>query len=177
MSIITGKTTLQELAIIVCTCLKQDQIDAVLTGGAVVSIYSDNQYQSDDLDFITFASRKDISKSLIKIGFQETKGRYYVHDLTDYIVEFPSGPISVGNKPVTNFKEIILKDGYLKLLTPTHCVMDRLAAYYYWNDQQSLDQAIMVSRKHQIDFIEIEVWSKEEGLEEKFSLFKKKLER
>jgi len=160
---------------IVCTCLKQDQIDAVLTGGAVVSIYSENKYQSDDLDFITFASKKEISNSLDRIGFKETKGRYYIHSESDFIVEFPSGPLSIGNKPVKKFNEIILKECYLKLLTPTHCVMDRLAAYYFWNDMQSLDQAILVSKHHEIDLDEIETWSIDEDMLKRFVNFKLKL--
>ena len=30
-------------------------------------------------------------------------------------------------------------------MTPTDSVKDRLAAYYHWNDQQALEQAIMVA--------------------------------
>ncbi|MBU3915268.1 hypothetical protein KKA14_07005 [bacterium] len=172
---IDKETTLRELAIIVCTCLKENSIDSVLTGGAVVSIYSENRYQSDDLDFISVSSKKEIAKALAGVGFKETKGRYFVHDLTSFIVEFPSGPVSVGNKPVNDFNEIIVKDGYLKLLTPTHCVMDRLAAYYYWDDQQSLDQAVLVAENHQIKLKEIEAWSKEESMEAKYQDFLSRL--
>lgn len=54
MSKITSKTTLKELAFIVGKVLKDCSIDAVLVGGAVVSIYSDNKYESSDLRFYFF---------------------------------------------------------------------------------------------------------------------------
>jgi len=49
--------------------------------------------------------------------------------------------------------------------------MDRLAAYYHWNDPQSLDQAFMVARRHKIDWTEIKKWSFREGHPEKFEEF------
>jgi len=171
MNEISSITTLKDLALIVCLNLKLDGIDAVLTGGAVVSIYTENQYKSFDLDFISHAPASEISDSLSKLGFKKTKGRYYVHPETDFFIEFPSPPVAVGNKPVKEFHEIHTDSGYLKLLTPTQCVMDRLAAYYHWNDQQSLEQAIAVAKSQQINFKEVEEWSKEEGMVSKYELF------
>ena len=80
----------------------------------------------------------------------------------------------VGNKPLKKFNEISTETGYLKLLTPTQCVMDRLAAFYYWNDLQSLEQAILVANSHEIEFKEIEEWSDNEGMMKKYGIFRKK---
>jgi hypothetical protein len=173
MSEIAKTTTLKALALIVCSQLNEDGIDAVLTGGAVVSIYTENRYESFDLDFISHSPISAISDSLLKLGFRRTKGRYYAHPETDFFVEFPSPPVAVGNKPLREFNEIKTENGYLKLLTPTQCIMDRLAAYYHWNDQQALDQAVTVAKYEQIDFKEVEEWSIEEGMIKKYRLFKK----
>jgi hypothetical protein len=172
MSTISEQTTLKELALLVGSCLKEDGIDAVLTGGAVVSIYTENQYQSFDLDFISHSSVREITASLKKIGFTRTKGRYYIHPNSDFYVEFPAPPIAVGHKPLKHFNEITTNSGYLKLLTPTQCVMDRLAAFYHWNDLQSLEQAVLVAESHEIGFNEIEEWSIAEGMLEKFNHFR-----
>ena len=48
---ITRETTLTDLAAIVSTALERHGIGATLSGGAAVSIYSDNRYESEDLDF------------------------------------------------------------------------------------------------------------------------------
>ncbi|MFH2131161.1 MAG: hypothetical protein ABIK68_12380 [bacterium] len=173
MSEISKITSLKDLALMVCSRLKEDEIDAVLTGGAVVSIYTENEYESFDLGFISHSPISDISDSLSKLGFKRTKGRYYAHPNTDFFIEFPSPPVAVGNKPLKEFREIKTENGYLKLLTPTQCIMDRLAAFYHWNDQQSLDQAVAVTKSHQMNFEEVEEWSMAEGMVEKYEMFKK----
>ena len=61
MSEITPKSTLQDVAAIVSSSLEQAGIAATLSGGAAVYIYSDNQYQSEDLDFVTAAMLADVS--------------------------------------------------------------------------------------------------------------------
>lgn len=114
----------------------------MLTGGACISIYTNNKYVSYDLDFVdtTYSSRKLIKKLLRKIGFKE-KNRYFVNAETDFFIEFPLGPLSAGSEPFTKINEIKFSTGKLFILTPTDSVKDRLAAYYHWNDIQALEQA------------------------------------
>jgi hypothetical protein len=75
-------------------------------------------------------------------------------------------------------KEIVekkLSTGILKLISPTDCVKDRLAAYYHWGDQQSLLQAILVAQQHKINFDEIRRWSLAEGKLTEFETIGSKL--
>jgi hypothetical protein len=44
----------------------------------------------------------------------------------------------------------------------------RLAAYYHWKDRQSLEQAILIARDHDIDMEEVGRWSVNEGFAEVF---------
>jgi hypothetical protein len=161
--------TIGELAAFVCTHLKDNGINVVLSGGACVSLFTENKYQSFDLDFIenVITSRKKIREVLQKIGFIE-EHRYYKHPDTEFFLEFPPGPLSIGDEPVRETIEKEFSTGMLKLISPTDCVKDRLAAYYYWNDRQSLDQAILVAHTCDIDFGEIERWSVKEGKSREF---------
>ena len=54
--------SLKELAALVLDILREGGIDAILVGGACVSLYTDSEYQSYDLDFVTHASLKDITE-------------------------------------------------------------------------------------------------------------------
>jgi hypothetical protein len=47
-----GRMSLAELAAYVCSHLRKHGIRVVLSGGACVSIYTQNRYQSYDLDFV-----------------------------------------------------------------------------------------------------------------------------
>lgn len=51
---------IKDLAVYISTVLKDSGIHSVLVGGSCVSIYTSNQYQSYDLDFVSFDRLKDI---------------------------------------------------------------------------------------------------------------------
>lgn len=163
-----------ELAAYVCTHLNNSGIKCILTGGACVSVYTDNKFESFDLDFIdcTYSSRKKISEILEKIGFIQNN-RYFINKETKYYIEFPAGPLSIGSEPVMENNELELPTGKLYLLTPTDSIKDRLAAYYFWEDKQALEQAVILSKSHNINLKEVERWSKAEGQTEKFKIIKK----
>jgi len=171
-----NKMSLGELAAFIQSHLKESGIDVILSGGACVTIYSQNKYRSYDLDFIERSSynRKVIKCCLEKIGFYE-ENRYFVHKDTDYFIEFPTGPLSIGSEQVNELNTIQFETGKLILLSPTECIKDRLAAYYFWNDLQSLHQAVLVAKNNEINISEIERWSQKEGMESKFSKIKSQL--
>lgn len=168
---ITKHSDIQTVASIVCGQLLKNGISAVLTGGAVVSIYTENEYESKDLDFITASEVKHIEKVLLEIGFKKSAGRHFIHPDTEYYVEFPKPPLAIGDLLINDWSVQNNEAGKLQLLTPTHSVMDRLAGYFHWNDKQNLEQAIMIARKNPIKIKVIQSWADKEGHLEKFKLF------
>lgn len=171
---ITTKLTIGEFAALVATQLRKYGIDTVLSGGAVVSIYTNNKYQSFDIDFISPADVKKIDSAMTELGFKK-KGKDFSHPDTHFFVEFPSGPLAVGNRIIRSENEITIKGQKLKLLSPTQSVMDRLCAYFFWNDRQSLDQAIWIAQAQPIKLSFIDKWAREEGELTKFRDFSKAL--
>ncbi len=168
MSEISPKSTLQDVAAIVSSSLEQAGIAATLSGGAAVSIYTDNEYQSKDLDFVTAAMVADVSPVLGKLGFVHTgvtRLSQFSHPLVEWYVEFPPTPISFGHLHVTHERcaVIELPAGKLRIVTPTQSVMDRLAAAIAWNDAQSREQAILVAANQEIDWMELRTWFANEG--------------
>ena len=61
---ITTKTTLIELAALVSEALEAAGIVATLSGGSAVSAYTENRYESEDLDFVTTALLEDLKPVL-----------------------------------------------------------------------------------------------------------------
>jgi hypothetical protein len=55
--------------------------------------------------------------------------------------------------------------------------LDRLAAYYHWDDIESLEQALLVAGLHDVDLCEIRSWSDNEGMREKFTTFLNRLDK
>lgn len=165
------------LAALVAEHLRSKGIDVVLVGGACISIYTENRYSSFDLDFVTtgISGRKQIRSALAELNFTEDH-RYFKNPDTDYFIEFPSGPLAVGNEPPAEISAITYSTGVLRLLSPTDSVKDRLAAYFHWKDQQSLEQAILVARDQTVDLEEIRRWSVNEGSADIFARIRARLE-
>ncbi|MFQ6105046.1 MAG: hypothetical protein ACE5OP_12265 [Candidatus Glassbacteria bacterium] len=168
--------SLKNLALYVSDHLRKNGIDTVLSGGACVTIYTDQKYLSYDLDFVpvSFVDRRTLRSVLEEICFRE-EGRHFAHEDTPFYIDFIAPPLSVGSEPVKDISIIEEGDMVLKLLSPTDCTKDRLAAYYHWDDRQSLEQAILVCKNNDIDLKEIQRWSKIEGMSDKYLVFKRLL--
>lgn len=166
-----AKMVRAELAAYVQSQLRAKGIEAVLTGGSAVSIFSGEKYVSTDLDFVImgYPKRSKIRDAMHEIGFHQV-GRHFQHPETVWLVEFPGGPLSVGKQPVAKIDTLEYETGTLLIISPADCIKDRLAAYYHWGDRQALAQAIMVVQENRIDLSEIAEWSQEEG---KLAEFKK----
>lgn len=169
-----SKVDIKELACFICELLKENGITAVLVGGACVSIYSENRYQSYDLDFATYENLKKIENVLNNIEFKR-KGRYFIREDCPYFIDFVNPPIAIGNEPIHKFENIETSSGSLQLLTPTDCVKDRLSSFFHWNDEQALDQALLVAKNQPINLKDVKRWAKAEINESKFNYFLKKL--
>ena len=169
--------SLGELAAFIDTHLRNKNINVVLSGGASVAIYSNHKYVSKDLDFIGRFSidHKKVESAMLEIGF-EKQGRYYHHPKTSYFAEFISGPPTVGQDPISEIHEVELVTGIVRIISPTDSVKDRLAAFYHWGDNQSLEQALLISRSNDIDIENVKLWSIREGKKDEFGEYKRRLE-
>lgn len=172
-------TPLEDLAAIVSEALERSGVAAVLCGGAVVSIYSHNAYQSHDLDFVTSDGLRSIETVMKGLGFVRGRGRHFVHPATDFTVEFPAGPVMIGDAPVTEVARHATPAGVVRLLTPTDAVKDRLAAFLHWNDRQGVEQAVHIIRRQAVDVGKVEAWALSEPgqARERYALVRERLRR
>ncbi len=168
-----NKMTQGELAAYIDTHLRKNGISVVLSGGASVAVYSDHLYVSKDLDFVAqfTLNQSRVNDAMQELGF-EKKVNYFFHQLTEYFVEFVPGPPSVGKDPIERIDELEMSTGILRVISPTDCVKDRLAAYYHWGDRQGLKQAVLVAKTNEIDMGSVESWSQREGKQAEFGEFK-----
>ena len=155
--------------------LARHGIEALLVGGAVVTIYTRNKYRSFDLDYVVRGSDKNILAAMHSIGFRKGSGRHFERPGTMYIVEFLPPPAGIGRVFVETYGTHIAPTGTIQLYEPTHSVMDRLAAFYHWKDEQGLKQAVLVALNRQVRMGEIERWSAGEGHTEGFARFRRTL--
>ena len=68
-----------EFAAAVQEALRKAGVEVVLSGGSCVSVWSNNAYRSDDIDLIPvgLATRPNIRRVMIGLGFTEEKSLFY----------------------------------------------------------------------------------------------------
>ncbi|MCU0976656.1 MAG: hypothetical protein MUC71_10165, partial [Steroidobacteraceae bacterium] len=139
MNSLDAESPIEEVAATVSEALAAAGITAVLSGGAAVQIYSEGLYVSRDLDFVSPAGHRELDAVLRKLGFSRVSGRHYVHDAAPYTLEFPPWPLAVGRELIRDWMELPVGRMTVRILTPTQCVMDRLAAFYFWRCHRASD--------------------------------------
>ena len=155
--------------------LADNGFDAVLVGGAVVSIYTEGAYRSGDLDFIIQNLAKEkLPEVMKKIGFNK-RGKEYIHPECEHLfVEFPSGPLGIGEDYNIKARERNVGGTIIKILSPTDCIKDRLASYIHWNAEECMEQAVLVAKAHKYNSSAVKKWCINEGSAEAFKVFKQK---
>jgi hypothetical protein len=177
---IRADSTLREVAFLVCTALHEAGITAVLTGGTAASLYAPEAIQSFDLDFVITAHAVDGEPEAVlkRLGYRRV-GQDYKHADSRYPLEFPKGPLAIGDERIMSW-ETLRKDGLLlHVLTPTDSCRDRLAAFYFFDDRNSLEQAraIFAAQAERVDLDAIRRWSEKEGQKRRYQDFLRRIEQ
>lgn len=159
-----SKTSIIELAAIVADHLQKHDIEVVLVGGLAVEIYTANLYLTKDIDMVktNYKSSRELNYAMAKLGFQK-KGRIFVNATTEITVEFPSGPLSVGDESVAKTTIAKVANGDIPILQASDVIKYRLAAYIHWKDKQSLVQALAILTKHPIKLQILKSFCNQEG--------------
>jgi L-ascorbate metabolism protein UlaG (beta-lactamase superfamily) len=175
---LTARSSLVRVALAVAATLRRHGVRAVLTGGACASVHTAGVYASKDVDLIVVggAPLAVLDTALATLGFHRAGDRY-VHPRIAFYVEFPPGPLAIGAD--LGITPVVLRSpaGAALALSATDSCRDRLAAFYHWNDRQSLQVALEIASRHRVHMRTIRTWSVAEGHPERFKEFVRELER
>lgn len=170
---LTARSGLPTVAIVVGAALSHHGLHAVLTGGACASLYSGGRYTSRDMDFILNGSvtQGRLDEAMASVGFVRSGDRY-VHPRVPFYVEFPRGPLAIGDdyriRPVAR---TLPGGGRALLLSATDSCRDRLAAFYHWHDRESLRVAVWIALAQRLQLAGVQRWSAAEGFATEFEEF------
>jgi hypothetical protein len=89
----------------------------------------------------------------------------FEHPRCTFTVDFPKGPLAIGREYVRDTAVLSRGDLSLRILTPTDCVKDRLAHFFYWDDDTAFNAAVGVatSQRANIDVTELARWTHSES--------------
>jgi len=175
---LTARTDLATAALAVGDALRRRGIHAVLTGGACANLHSGGTFVSADIDFILSGrvARRELDAAMAGVGFAR-RGDRYVHPRLGFFVEFPRGPLAIGED--FRIRPIMRSARRLRalILSPTDACRDRLAAFYHWNDRQGLEAAVQIALRNPVKLAVVRRWSAGEGFADRFEEFRDELKR
>lgn len=160
---------MEDVCFAVAAALDNASIDAVLTGGSAATIYAPEAYTSLDADFVL---RREIKASaltqiLASLGYHPAAARgMFEHPKSRFTIDFPKGPLAVGGDYVQGTAILRRGSTKLRILTPTDCVKDRLAHFYFWDDLSALNVAVAVAKSphgSDVNPDELKQWTERES--------------
>jgi len=172
------ESSLADVAVVVGDALRRSGVHAVLTGGACADLYAGGASPSFDADFILSGAyaMRDLDRALASVGFKRRRD-HYVHPGLPYRVEFPPGPLGIGQdsriRPVLHRR----RGARTLALSATDACRDRLAAFYFWHDRQSLGAAVAIAVGHRVSWARIQSWSRSEGQSGSYQKFLREVRR
>lgn len=175
---IDGRTPLATVAVVIGDALRRHGIRAVLTGGACATFHSGGVYVSRDVDFVLPAGthKESIDGAMGSVGFTRKSDRY-VHPRSRFYVEFPAGPLAIGQAHHPKPVRIRIGRATAWSLSATDSCLDRLAAFYHWGDRQARAVALKIALGNRVFLGRIREWSIKEGKESEFEAFSKELRK
>ncbi len=87
----------------------------------------------------------------------------FFHDQSPFTVEFPRGPLQIGNDVVRDIETVRRGDEVLRIIGPTAVAMDRLHKYAVWDDFSALRAAVGVTLEAAVDVDAVRDFMKREG--------------
>ena len=105
----------------------EDHDKPVLVGGAAVELYTRGAYRTGDLDFVGDVP-PTVQRALIDAGFRK-RGRHWVHEKGQLFIELPSRSFDAR----VRLDVIQLDEWRVIALSPEDILVDRLAAWRFWN--------------------------------------------
>ena len=115
---IRPSSILTEVAFAVCTALHRAGYTVVITGGSPATFYAPRAYLSDDIDFIITLKGIGGEDALKRLGYHR-KGDYYVNPSSRFPLEFPPGPLAVGDDLIDSWQTFRRRKQLLHVLSPT----------------------------------------------------------
>ena len=171
---IGADTSLRDVAFEVCTALDRSGTTAVLSGGAAATLYAPEAIQSFDLDFVLtlHGASARAAEALESLGYS-LQGQHYEHASNPFLLEFPPGPLAIGDELITQWPTLRERGRVLHVILATDSCRDRLAAFYHFGDRSALEQALAIQRAQpdSVDLHLVREWSDREGHAERCAEF------
>lgn len=133
------------IAAALAQALRQVGQDPILVGGSAVEFYTQGAYSTNDIDMVA-PGGPPLVKVMEQLGFEKIGKDFFQPDLKVY-VEFPGRALGKGER----FQEINMGDQKLKIISVEDLIVDRLAAFKFWQSAIDGTNAMLLLELENVD--------------------------
>ncbi|WGG47667.1 hypothetical protein [Rossellomorea sp. DA94] len=119
-------------AAIITSLLEQEGIQPIVVGGFSVDIYTQNEYATRDIDFVSDGYHI-ISDILTKLEFVKD-GRHFYHKEIEVAIEIPDNYLAGDESKIIRLQ--ISKDTHINIISIEDIIMDRLRSHCLNNNEE-----------------------------------------
>ncbi|MED4610255.1 hypothetical protein P9248_01310 [Bacillus subtilis] len=120
-------------ASVITKLLEKDNITPIIVGGLSVEIYTENDYTTRDIDFVSDGRHK-IEEVLFSLGFRKEGTKDFVHDEIEISVEIPDNFLAGDYEKIVKMK--ITDELYVYVISIEDIILDRLRAATAWKSRE-----------------------------------------
>jgi hypothetical protein len=131
-------------ASIVTQLLDPYNIKPIIVGGLSVEIYTQQEYSTRDIDFVSDGYQK-IENILLSLGFQK-EGRHFFHEEIEIAIEIPDNHLAGDYNRVK--KVVIDENHFVYLISIEDIILDRLRAGVHWKSEEDQIWAFKLLSSH-----------------------------
>ena len=136
---ITSASSLREVAATIAHALAARGVTVVVVGASAITAHAHHVHNAQTLDFAVPSGLKTavIEETLAGLGFAPSGGLFYSAS-SPFSIRFVAEMPRVHERTITNYETIDTRHGPFFALSIEDAVADRIAAYLFAHDSQSL---------------------------------------
>lgn len=164
---VSSASALPDAAVTIATAFNREGIAAVLTGTAAAAIHTRGRAACRALNYsltsgVTIAR---LAAALRHLGFDpEPSGGVHQHLDAGFVLCLTQAPLSLGQDQNVLAQTLQLRNGFVRILSPTDCCRECLLAWKIMRDENDLRRAATLAAACDISMTAMRAWMRSEHL-------------
>ncbi len=164
---LTAATTLPEAAVTIATAFNREGIAAVLTGPAASAIHTHDRRTCRHLNYALTppVSPSRLASALRYLGFDAAPAATSrAHADSGFSIELTEEPVTLGKGDAVLGQTLQLKNGFVRVLSPTDCCRERLLRWKSTQGETEMTQAVDVAARCDVNMPIMRAWMRQQQI-------------
>ena len=164
---VSATSALPDAAVAIATAFNREGIAAVLTGAAAAAIHTRDRMKCHELNYslTSGATAARLAAALRHLGFDpEGSGGTHAHADAGVVLSLTQAPLALGLDTKVLAQTLQLRNGFVRILSPTDCCREWLLAWKTTRDEKDLKRAAALAAACDISMTAMRAWMRTEHL-------------